>query len=80
MEKDRVTYLEDKKSKHLKKNKIIEMLKTERNNLKDQLNSYEQGPYARKTTEVYMLYFPLQSFIPLVKNKCRYGLFRTKKN
>lgn len=52
MEKDRITYLEDKKSKNLKKSKIIEMLKTERNNLKDQLNSYEQGPFAKKTTEV----------------------------
>lgn len=53
MEKDRITFIEDKKCKHLKKTKIIEMLKTERNNLKDQLNSYEQGPFAKKTLEVF---------------------------
>lgn len=53
MEKDRLSFLEDKKCKHLKRTKIIEMLKTERNNLKDQLNSYEQGPFAKKTTEVF---------------------------
>lgn len=55
MEKERIAFLEDKKSKHLKRNKIIETLKTERNNLKDQLNSYEQGPYAKKTNEVVYL-------------------------
>ncbi|XP_037050010.1 coiled-coil domain-containing protein 63 isoform X2 [Bradysia coprophila] len=51
MEKDRVTYIEDKKCKQVKKSKIIEMLKMERINLRDQLNSYEQGPFAKKTTE-----------------------------
>lgn len=54
MEKDRLTYLEDKKSKHSKRSKIIEMLKIERNNLKDQLNSFEQGPFAKKTIEVLL--------------------------
>lgn len=55
MEKERLAFLEDKKCKHLKRTKIVEMLKTERNNLKDQLNSYEQGPFAKKTTEVFHL-------------------------
>lgn len=53
MEKHRLTFIEDKKCKHLKKSKIIEMLKTERNNLKDQLASFEQGPFAKKTIAVF---------------------------
>lgn len=53
MEKERLSFLEDKKCKYLKKSKIIEMLKMERNNLKDQLNTFEQGPFAKKTIEVF---------------------------
>lgn len=53
MEKERLSFIEDKKCKHLKKSRIIEMLKTERNNLKDELNCYEQGPFAKKTIEVF---------------------------
>ncbi|KAJ6635259.1 Coiled-coil domain-containing protein 63 [Pseudolycoriella hygida] len=51
MEKERIAYIEDKKCRHLKRSKIIELLKMERNNLKELLNSYEQGPFAKRTAE-----------------------------
>ena len=52
MEKDRLVYMEEKKSKHLKKLKIIETLKSERNSLKDRLNVILEGPHAKQTKEV----------------------------
>lgn len=57
MEKDRIAYIEDKKSKHYKQIKIIETLKRERNNLKDRLNAIQIGPHAKKTSEVMFFYF-----------------------
>lgn len=68
MEKDRVSFLEEKKCKHLKRSKIIEMLKTERSNLKEQLNSYEQGPFAKKTTEVFR-FTKIRSIVFFLLNK-----------
>lgn len=75
MEKDRLSFVEDKKCKHLKKTKIIEMLKTERNNLKDQLNSYQEGPFAKKTTEV--IRFTYKRYGKLCGNQ---NNFRTNKS
>lgn len=52
MEKDRIVFTEDKKCKNIKKLKIIETLKTERNNLRDRVNAIQEGPHAKRTNEV----------------------------
>lgn len=52
MEKDRIAFIEDKKCKSIQKLKMLQTLKTERDNLRQIINSFQGGQHARQTSEV----------------------------
>lgn len=52
MEKEKLIFLEEKTKKQNKKQKIIDLFKIERNNLKEKLNIIQQGPHAKKISAV----------------------------
>lgn len=52
MEKERSAFIEDKKCKSIQKLKMLQTLKTERDNLRQIINSFHGGQHAKRTSEV----------------------------
>lgn len=52
MEKEHKTFLEEKKSKIKKRERMIEMLTKERDTLQDRLDAIQQGAHAKQDSKV----------------------------
>ena len=52
MEKERIIFYEDKNKKSRKNKKIIEILSKERDQLQITLNAIQEGPHAKRESEV----------------------------
>lgn len=59
MEKDRISFTEEKKCRNARRLKMIETLRIERNSLRDRMVAIEEGPHAKRTKEVFMVFIIL---------------------
>lgn len=62
MEKDRISFTEEKKCRNVRRLKIIETLKSERNTLRDLVVAIEEGPHAKRNKEVFFRAYSYSPF------------------